>query len=243
MLDMPTRLKTETPPLADENLAPRPKLLTVADAKAMSLATMTDLFKDHINPGQLHFMKLLGFHKVKVERAEGMYYTDQNGRKILDFFGGFGSLAFGHNHPRILEARNQPALTFNHIKPAVNAIIGIVERGRTDPKAWGRTPSDQDAAEVATDGLRYVADVSRFNVKRRDALKDFLVWGYCAAVQEVDEDGDIIQDDEDDDVDDDDDDDWDDDEDEEEEDDIDDEDDDDDDDWDDDEDEDDEDDE
>lgn len=105
MLDMPTRLKTETPPLADETLAPRPKLLTVADAKAMSLATMTDLFKDHINPGQLHFMKLLGFHKVKVERAEGMYYTDQNGRKILDFFGGFGSLAFGHNHPRILEAR------------------------------------------------------------------------------------------------------------------------------------------
>lgn len=92
---------------------------------------------------------------------------------------------------RILEARNQPALTFNHIKPAVNAIIGIVERGRTDPKAWGRTPNDQDAAEVATDGLRYVADISRFNVKRRDALKDFLVWGYCAAVQEVGEDGDI----------------------------------------------------
>jgi hypothetical protein len=92
---------------------------------------------------------------------------------------------------RILEARNQPALTFNHVKPAVNAIIGIVERGRTDPKAWGRTPNDQDAAEVATDGLRYVADISRFNVKRREALKDFLVWGYCAGVQEVGEDGDI----------------------------------------------------
>src|SRR5690606_32770654 len=30
---------------------------------------------------------------------------DRNGRRILDFFGGFGSLAFGHNHPRILEAR------------------------------------------------------------------------------------------------------------------------------------------
>ena len=73
----------------------------------MDVARMTDLFKAHINPGQLHFMKLLGFHKVKVERAEGMYYIDQNGRKILDFFGGFGSLAFGHNHPRILEARTR----------------------------------------------------------------------------------------------------------------------------------------
>ena len=79
--------------------------MTVEEAKALDVARMTDLFKAHINPGQLHFMKLLGFHKVKIERAEGMFYVDQNGRKILDFFGGFGSLAFGHNHPRILEAR------------------------------------------------------------------------------------------------------------------------------------------
>src|SRR5262245_41863668 len=86
---------------------PKPKLLSVDDAKALDVARMTDLFKAHINPGQLHFMKLLGFHKVKVERAEGMFYIDQNGRRILDFFGGFGSLAFGHNHPRILEARRK----------------------------------------------------------------------------------------------------------------------------------------
>jgi len=86
---------------------PRPALLSVEDAKAMDVARMTDLFKAHINPGQLHFMKLLGFHKIKVESAEGMYYVDQNGRRILDFFGGFGSLAFGHNHPRIVAARRR----------------------------------------------------------------------------------------------------------------------------------------
>jgi len=89
------------------NITPKPKLLTVAEAKALDLPRMTELFTAHLNPGQLHFMKLLGFHKVKIERAEGMYYYDQNGRAILDFFGGFGSLAFGHNHPRILEARRQ----------------------------------------------------------------------------------------------------------------------------------------
>ncbi|MBB3949509.1 aspartate aminotransferase family protein [Aureimonas jatrophae] len=86
---------------------PKPDLLTVEDAKAMDVGTMADLFKHHVNPGQFHFMKLLGFHKVKVERAEGMFYIDQNGRRILDFFGGFGSLAFGHNHPRIVEARKR----------------------------------------------------------------------------------------------------------------------------------------
>lgn len=89
------------------NATPKPKLLTVGEAKALDLPRMTELFTAHLNPGQLHFMKLLGFHRVKIERAEGMYYYDQNGRPILDFFGGFGSLAFGHNHPRILEARRQ----------------------------------------------------------------------------------------------------------------------------------------
>ncbi|NMG41617.1 aminotransferase class III-fold pyridoxal phosphate-dependent enzyme [Chelativorans sp. ZYF759] len=99
------RIEVEAPALVPA--APKPNLMSVEDAKAMDVARMTDLFKSHINPGQLHFMKLLGFHKVKVESAEGMYYTDQNGRKILDFFGGFGSLAFGHNHPRIIEARKR----------------------------------------------------------------------------------------------------------------------------------------
>ncbi|EKF20928.1 class III aminotransferase [Nitratireductor pacificus pht-3B] len=107
--------KTETkgamPVMDAPELSPRtivkPDLLSVEDAKGLSVERMTDLFKAHLNPGQLHFMKLLGFHKVKIESAEGMYYIDQNGRKILDFFGGFGSLAFGHNHPRILEARQK----------------------------------------------------------------------------------------------------------------------------------------
>ena len=94
-------------PSVGHNFVPKPKLMSVEEAKALDVARMTDLFKAHLNPGQLHFMKLLGFHKIKIERAEGMYYTDQNGRKILDFFGGFGSLAFGHNHPRILEARRR----------------------------------------------------------------------------------------------------------------------------------------
>lgn len=93
------------PPALSPAATAKPDLITVEQAKALDIARITDLFRNHVNPGQLHFMKLLGFHKVKIERAEGMYYIDQNGREILDFFGGFGSLAFGHNHPRILEAR------------------------------------------------------------------------------------------------------------------------------------------
>ena len=107
MLDRPTRTTVSAPGMETPGRTPKPALISVEQAKAMDVARMTELFKAHINPGQFHFMKLLGFHKVKVERAEGMHYIDQNGRKILDFFGGFGSLALGHNHPRILDARRK----------------------------------------------------------------------------------------------------------------------------------------
>lgn len=86
---------------------PKPQLLSVEDAKNLTVDETSELFRNHINPGQYHFLKLLGFHKIVVDRAEGMYYYDKNGKKILDFFGGFGSLALGHNHPRIVAMRKQ----------------------------------------------------------------------------------------------------------------------------------------
>jgi len=89
------------------NQITKPELLTVADAKNMNAVETAELFSQHLNPGQLHFLKLLGFDKVLVDSAQGMYYTDKGGRKILDFFGGFGSVALGHNHPRLLAMRKQ----------------------------------------------------------------------------------------------------------------------------------------
>lgn len=89
---------------------------------------------------------------------------------------------------RVLEGRNQPALVFNHIKPAINAMVGIKERGRVDPKAWGRTPEDQKSSEIATDSLRYVDDKARFSSTKREALRSFLIWGVVGGMVEVDQD-------------------------------------------------------
>lgn len=86
---------------------PKPSLMTLDDAVALSNEQVGTLFRTYINPGQYQLFRLLGFHKITISRADGMYYYDQNGRQILDFFGGFGSLALGHNHPRILAARRR----------------------------------------------------------------------------------------------------------------------------------------
>ncbi|MGH7931312.1 MAG: aminotransferase class III-fold pyridoxal phosphate-dependent enzyme, partial [Candidatus Binatia bacterium] len=94
------------PPIADDGLS-RPPLFTVEDAKKLSVENVRQLFAGHMNPGQLHFLKLLGFDKVLIDRAEGMFYYTRDGRRILDMFGGFGSLACGHNHSRILQVRKQ----------------------------------------------------------------------------------------------------------------------------------------
>ena len=87
-----------------------------------------------------------------------------------------------------LQERGQPAIVINRIKPAINGIIGVTERGRSDPRAWPRQPQQNDAADVATDVLRYIADFSRFKRLKQDCFKDLLVPGTCAALVGVDDD-------------------------------------------------------
>lgn len=128
---------------------------------------------------------------VKRKATNAMDMLDQARRAAEVYSSYYDGKQWTDEERRVLENRGQPALVFNHVKPAVNAIIGIVERGKTDPKGWGRTPQDQESAEVATDGLRYVADASRYNQKRRDALKDFLIWGICAGITEIGDEAEI----------------------------------------------------
>ena len=45
-----------------------------------------------------------GFESVIIERAEGSYVYDADGRAILDFTSGQMCATIGHNHPRITAA-------------------------------------------------------------------------------------------------------------------------------------------
>lgn len=133
-----------------------PKLIGVEAAKKLDIKELTDLFHAHMNPGQYHFLKLLGFHKVLIDRAEGMYYIERSGRRILDFFGGFGALALGHNHPRILaarqhfqdESRHEIALTFiSQYACALSSNLAAIAPGDLDMVLLGSTGSE--AVEAA----------------------------------------------------------------------------------------------
>lgn len=76
-----------------------------------------------------------------------------------------------------LNNRKQPPIVVNRIKPKVDFLLGMERQTRSDPKAFPRTPQHEDAAEAATDGIRYVVDNVDFDYIRSDVFENMLVEG------------------------------------------------------------------
>jgi hypothetical protein len=85
---------------------------------------------------------------------------------------------------QVLRARKQPEIVRNHIKNAVNGVVGVVDSNRVDPRAYPREPQDEDAADVASDVLRYTADVNHFSSIKADCLENGLIEGCYAVIVE-----------------------------------------------------------
>jgi len=58
----------------------------------------------------------------------------------------------------VLQRRKQPVVTSNRIERKINAVVGIVEKLRQDPKAFARTPKHEQGADLATAVMRYCLD-------------------------------------------------------------------------------------
>ena len=84
---------------------PKSKLYTVEDCDSLSVEEVHNLYRKYVSRSQVEGISAFAFGRELVDHAEGMWFHLQDGRKILDFTGGFGVLNHGHNHPRILQAR------------------------------------------------------------------------------------------------------------------------------------------
>lgn len=76
-----------------------------------------------------------------------------------------------------LKNRGQPPVVYNRVMRKVNALLGLEKQTRKDPKAFPRTPNDEQSAQAATDALRYVCDDNRWDDRRSDAATNLLVEG------------------------------------------------------------------
>jgi len=64
-----------------------------------------------------------------------------------------------------LKKRKQPVVTYNRIGRKIDAVIGWAEKLRQEPKAYPRTPKNEEGADVATAVLRYALDHVDFKSK------------------------------------------------------------------------------
>ena len=88
-----------------------------------------------------------------------------------------------------LRARGQPDVTINYCSRKVELMCGLERKSRTDPKAFARNPADEDKADAATDGLRYIADDNNFPIIRSDVYENLLVEGAGGAELGLEDDG------------------------------------------------------
>jgi putrescine aminotransferase len=82
-----------------------PNLISIDAAEGLTAREVHDLYRRYVNASQVSLMTSFGFGRELVDRAEGAYLWQRDGRRILDVTGGVGVLSHGHNHPRILAAR------------------------------------------------------------------------------------------------------------------------------------------
>ncbi|MCB1444232.1 MAG: 4-aminobutyrate--2-oxoglutarate transaminase [Rhizobiaceae bacterium] len=87
---------------------------------------------------------VLTAHPIVIDRAEGAYIWDRDGRRYLDFVGGIGVLNVGHNHPRVVAAVTEQLKRITHtafqvaayepyiaLAERLNALVGKEERYKT----------------------------------------------------------------------------------------------------------------
>lgn len=112
----------------------------------------------------------------------------------------------------ILNERGQPPIATNRVQPGVDGVLGVLEQGKTKPRALMRNPpspkeqppqqgqppqkgpviQDADAGDVASMTLRYISDTTHFDATKLDCAQNFFVQGTMAAIVEVGEDLDVM---------------------------------------------------
>ena len=90
---------------------------------------------------------------------------------------------------KILKERGQPVITVNKIREKLDLLCGMERKARTDPKAYPRTPAEEDRADAATQCLRYIADDNSFSLVRSQVFDCMLVEGAGGADLGLEDDG------------------------------------------------------
>lgn len=71
--------------------------------------------EDWYTRGENAFLKAYGRYDVVLEKGEGVYLYDTNGRRYLDFYAGIGVNSLGYHYPAYVQAMQKQMATLTHV--------------------------------------------------------------------------------------------------------------------------------
>jgi taurine---2-oxoglutarate transaminase len=84
---------------------------------AATLSESTAIIRDNLDYTLFSWSKQKGLDPIAVQRAEGVYLYDYDGRRYLDFSSGLMNVNIGHGHPRVGEAVMRQMQEVSYVTP------------------------------------------------------------------------------------------------------------------------------
>lgn len=120
------------------------------------------------------------YHSIDRLRRQFNDYAgakDAEGREMVEARHYYHGDQWTRHEIEVLRRRKQPIVTSNRIVRKIDAVVGLVERLRQDPKAYARTPRHQEGADLATATLRFVLDSNDWKSKSSRIARDGAIDG------------------------------------------------------------------
>lgn len=131
------------------------------------------------------------YHKYHAELIDKFMAAEETGDRArrkaerdIDYYDG---KQWTEAEVKALKKRGQPAISFNMIRQKVDFLQGLERTQRTVPNALPRTPQHEDDAHAASDALKYVCDLNRYDEVRSRVWRDILTAGWGGVEVAVEE--------------------------------------------------------
>jgi len=117
-------------------------------ASTNTLSQTADIVRDNLDYTLFSWSKQKGIDPIAVQRAEGVYLYDFDGKRYLDFSSGLMNVNIGHGHPRVTAAVVRQMQEVSYVTPGCVTRV----RGELGKKLATITPGDLRKTLFTVDG-------------------------------------------------------------------------------------------
>lgn len=114
--------------------------------------SLSEIKKDNLDYTLFSWSKQKGIDPIIVDRGEGVYFYDSNGKKYIDFSSGLMNVNIGHGHPRVTAAVVQQMNKISYVTPS----CGTMARGDLGKKLAAITPAGMNKTLFTTGGAEAI---------------------------------------------------------------------------------------